>query len=259
MTTDKTPATLATAKHGGCVRLPTSERHRFEAWARGIGACVDADEHGDYVDAHLNSAKLGWDAALPARQLVGVTEQTYNSGGIELTACQLRKALLMAGTPELGMPFEDRSRVRIFQSETGHSGLGLYCECVDVEEEGFILLDGTSPAISSPVEAACLGTGVKAIAAERERQLQEEGFTRESDQQYRRGELARAATAYVQLAAMDLEFGTRDHIAWHGQGAVWPWAPEWWKPVDARCDLVSAGALIAAQIDLIDSQGVSNG
>ncbi|TFZ45653.1 hypothetical protein E5C33_09260 [Stenotrophomonas maltophilia] len=32
MTTDKTPATLATAKHGGCVQLPTSERERFEAW-----------------------------------------------------------------------------------------------------------------------------------------------------------------------------------------------------------------------------------
>jgi hypothetical protein len=32
MTTDKTPATLATAKHGGCVQLPTLERERFEAW-----------------------------------------------------------------------------------------------------------------------------------------------------------------------------------------------------------------------------------
>jgi hypothetical protein len=108
-----------------------------------------------------------------------------------------------------------------------------------------------------PAQAVDLGTGVKAIAAERERQLQAEGFTRDGDQQYRHGELARAATAYVQLAAMDLAAGgTRDHIAWHGPAAVWPWAPEWWKPVDARRDLVRAGALIAAQIDLIDSQAV---
>ncbi|WP_416056916.1 hypothetical protein [Stenotrophomonas maltophilia] len=81
------------------------------------------------------------------------SEQSYNTGGIELTACQLHEALLMAGTPELGVPFEDRGRVRIFQSETGHSGPGLYCECVDVEEEGCILLDGTSPAIAPSAQA----------------------------------------------------------------------------------------------------------
>lgn len=34
MTTDKAPATLATAKHGVCVQLGTSERERFEAWAK---------------------------------------------------------------------------------------------------------------------------------------------------------------------------------------------------------------------------------
>lgn len=84
------------------------------------------------------------------------SEQSHNTGGIELTACQLHEALLMAGTPELGMPFEDRDRVRIFQSETGHSGPGLYCECVDVEEEGCILLDGTSPAIAPPAQAVDL-------------------------------------------------------------------------------------------------------
>lgn len=128
---------------------------------------------------------------------------------------------------------------------------------------GFIaeLLPGVADRVSNmaplylqqPAQAVDLGTGVKAIAAERERQLQAEGFTRNGDQQYRRGELAKAATAYAQLAAMDLEAGTRNHIAWREPAAVWPWAPEWWKPVDARHDLVRAGALIAAQIDLIDS------
>lgn len=118
-------------------------------------------------------------------------------------------------------------------------------------------------AVAPPAQGIDLGTGVKAIAAERERLLQAEGFTRDGDQQYRRGELAKAATAYVQLAATDLEAGTRDHIAWHGPAAVWPWAPERWKPVDARRDLARAGALIAAQIDLIDQRdaepGVGNG
>ncbi|WP_223484681.1 hypothetical protein [Stenotrophomonas indicatrix] len=94
------------------------------------------------------------------------TAPSYNTGGIELTACQLHEALLMAGTPELGVPFEDRGRVRIFQSETGHSGPGLYCECVDVEEEGCILLDGTSPAVASPAQAVDLEQTFQAGVAE---------------------------------------------------------------------------------------------
>ncbi|HFK2921381.1 TPA: hypothetical protein ACGY72_002570 [Stenotrophomonas maltophilia] len=110
-----------------------------------------------------------------------------------------------------------------------------------------------------PAQAVDLGTGIKAIASERERQLCIEGFSRDSDEQYREGELARAATAYVQLAAMDLQVGSRKHIASQEPPFFWPWAPEWWKPVDARHDLVRAGALIAAQIDLIDSQAVGNG
>ena len=73
-----------------------------------------------------------------------------------MTACQLREALLMAGDPELEVPFEDRSLVRIFWTESGHSGPGLYCECVDAEEDGCIVLDGTSPAIIPPSQAAGL-------------------------------------------------------------------------------------------------------
>lgn len=114
-------------------------------------------------------------------------------------------------------------------------------------------------ASKQPAQAVDLGTGIKAIASERERQLCIEGFSRDSDEQYREGELARAATAYVQLAAMDLQVGSRKHIASQEPPFFWPWAQEWWKPVDARRDLVRAGALIAAQIDLIDSQAVGNG
>ena len=32
----------------------------------------------------------------------------------------------------------------------------------------------------------------------------------------------------------------------------WPWDPAWWKPIDPRCDLVKAGALILAEIERID-------
>lgn len=228
MTTDKTPATLATVKHGGCVQLGQDQRsdlvpgvvrcakcafqlHRtnlylqsgtvgagdsktepcpngcgplwpvtWETWARegwaeaerlhlenvalsahpspgGQDALKALDDLAAFcsddtatVDRHVAVIR----AALAARQPMG--EPAYNSAGISLTACQLHEALLMAGDPELDVPFEDRSLVRIFWTETGHSGPGLYCECVGAEEEGCILLDGTAPAIGQSAQAVDL-------------------------------------------------------------------------------------------------------
>lgn len=43
-------------------------RAQFEAWAVSIGASIDTDEHGNYLSSALNYSKLGWDAALAARQ-----------------------------------------------------------------------------------------------------------------------------------------------------------------------------------------------
>ena len=68
--------TLENAQPGGRVRLGDQaelDRLEFQAWARSIGACVEADEHGNYVDSHLNSAKLGWNAALSAQPSPGET------------------------------------------------------------------------------------------------------------------------------------------------------------------------------------------
>ncbi|HIE3891722.1 TPA: hypothetical protein ACXNG6_000215 [Stenotrophomonas maltophilia] len=113
----------------------------------------DVEDYFEDVDPnpiHLATVRAAIDA-LAARQ--PVVEPAYNSDGISLTACQLHEALLMAGDPELDVPFEDRSLVRIFWTETGHSGPGLYCECVDAEEEGCILLDGTAPAIGQSAQA----------------------------------------------------------------------------------------------------------
>ncbi|WP_311238280.1 MULTISPECIES: hypothetical protein [unclassified Xanthomonas] len=317
---------------------------------------------------------------------------TCNANCLDLTACQLHEALMMAGDPEFDREFDDRSRVRIFYSEKGHSGAGLYCECVDAEEEGCILLDGSSPAIRGTASASapapedafqagvstwmgecflpslyadmtergdrlleevlellqsngydqtrvatlvdyvygrpvgepaqevggvmvtlagyCMVagldmhaegarelvrimqpevmtkirrkqeaknalhfdtplpgnaghpqpaaavpiTGVQAIATERARQVLVEGMTPEGDAGYRYGQLAWAAVAYVQLTAMDLQAGGRQHIATGSPPACWPWDAAWWKPRDAHRDLVRAGALIAAQIDFIDQQ-----
>lgn len=130
--------------------------------ARIVGVIADNIERGklDHPGFYRNT-QLGevlrrvLSAALAARQPVG--EPAYNSAGISLTACQLHEALLMAGDPELDVPLEDRSLVRIFWTDTGHSGPGLYCECVGAEEEGCILLDGTAPAIGQSAQA--VGSG----------------------------------------------------------------------------------------------------
>lgn len=80
--------------------------------------------------------------------------------------------------------------------------------------------------------------GAELIAAERQRQIEGEGWTAEHDDKHDNGELARAAVCYA-------EGGTGV-----GLHEIWPWFQEEWKPSGDRVrDLTKAGALIAAEID----------
>jgi hypothetical protein len=83
--------------------------------------------------------------------------------------------------------------------------------------------------------------GVESIAAERKRQIEEEGWTPEHDAQHDRCELSAAAACYA-------------HFGWvkPRTPTEWPWDACWWKPTTYRRDLVKAGALIAAEIDRVD-------
>lgn len=107
--------------------------------------------------------------------------------------------------------------------------------------------------------------GAALIAAERLRQIEQEGWTPEHDDQHVRGEMGMAGAVYAFYAADLLleEFlpemgdeGTISHL--------WPWDAEWWKPsisssateTDAPIrNLVKAGALIAAEIDRLQRRG----
>lgn len=99
-------------------------------------------------------------------------------------------------------------------------------------------------------------TGVELIAAERQRQIDAEGWTPEHDDGHTLGEMAAAGACYALLT-------TR----WKGgrlvRDILWPWDDEWFKPAeypdppyhrdihvdkDVK-DLARAGALIAAEID----------
>jgi hypothetical protein len=84
--------------------------------------------------------------------------------------------------------------------------------------------------------------GAAMIAAERERQVSVESWSAEHDDVYVSGSLVRAAVAYLMQAIGGDQSGEQIR-RW------WPWSFDFWKPKSALCDLVRAGALIAAEID----------
>jgi len=93
-------------------------------------------------------------------------------------------------------------------------------------------------------------TALEDVAAERRRQVEVEGRTQEGDDAYLSGQLARAAACYALNAGQaGAQLMPRTS---HGIPLAWPWADAWWKPSNARRDLVKAAALIVAEIDRID-------
>lgn len=76
------------------------------------------------------------------------------------------------------------------------------------------------------------------MEVERHRQVAEEGYSPEHDDEHDEGQLAKAAAAYA-LAGLRFEL-------------PWPWPWKGFKPSDRRCNLVKAGALIIAEIERLD-------
>jgi hypothetical protein len=132
----------------------------------------------------------------------------------------------------------------------------LRAEVAAAEERGFdrgVRAAGSGPALAAVrAEAEWRGAekereradGVGLIAAERRRQITQEGYFASHDdrEDHARGELARAAAMY----ALPPEYRYTDVL-----GAMWP--RHWqFKPTEDRMrELTKAGALIAAEIDRI--------
>lgn len=92
--------------------------------------------------------------------------------------------------------------------------------------------------------------GVELIAEERQRQIEEEGWSPGHDDTHSDGSMALAAACYC--------VGPENVAPNHGSDfskkryrLKWPWDDRWHKPKDRVRDLVRAGALIAAEIDRI--------
>jgi hypothetical protein len=94
-------------------------------------------------------------------------------------------------------------------------------------------------------------TGIERIAAERKRQIEEEGWTPKYNDLWKNGELADAAVCYaLSKEDRDLDVMVCDSIQYLFN-RLWPFFDEQWKPTpDNRIrELEKAGALIAAEID----------
>jgi hypothetical protein len=87
-------------------------------------------------------------------------------------------------------------------------------------------------------------SGVSAIAKERQRQVEKEGWTPDHDNEHKWGELAIAAACYA-LHHTDASVQNPHTTGISG----WPWEQMWWKPKDTLSNLARAGALIAAEYD----------
>lgn len=95
--------------------------------------------------------------------------------------------------------------------------------------------------------ASC-GPGVLRVAAERARQVAEEGFTTESDSAYTT-ELARASQSYVAAALYAQATGSALTLP----PDSWPFPPSEFKPsADPVRNLEKAAALLTAELDRIE-------
>lgn len=105
--------------------------------------------------------------------------------------------------------------------------------------------------IRTPLPASIL-----AVAAERRRQVEVEGWTAEHDDEHVPGDLSRAGACYaLAAAARNLRETGLTELADNIEAAIrwlWPWHRSWWKPQDNRRDEIRGTALIIADLDLMD-------
>lgn len=101
------------------------------------------------------------------------------------------------------------------------------------------------------------------IAAERYRQIEQEGWTAEHDDRHQGGDLAKAGACYAYFGGMlevvrEVDMSIPIHQPKPDGSAIiviqrmWPWRWVDWKPKDRRRDLIRAAALIVAEIERLD-------
>lgn len=107
----------------------------------------------------------------------------------------------------------------------------------------------------------------KEILTERFRQIGEEKFSAQVDNQYTEDELARAAAVYalpenIRHYLIKYQIGASDpkNITDNLRNTLWPWSERYWKPSpdNRRRELIKAAALIIAEIERLDRKEALN-
>jgi hypothetical protein len=101
-------------------------------------------------------------------------------------------------------------------------------------------------------------SGAELIAAERARQVSVEGYTASHDAQHSEDSALTTAAACYALPVTHRPMRVRRDPSEPGfVPFYWPWDDEYWKPTpkDRVRELVKAGALIAAEIDRLQTGG----
>lgn len=103
-----------------------------------------------------------------------------------------------------------------------------------------------------------LTQAAKDVLAERQRQVDREGWTPEHDDEHTDGSMARAAAAYCLCAegppppGEPSEFHSSRPWDFNILRAIWPRSWSWPQPKDRRRNLVRAAALLLAEIERLD-------
>jgi hypothetical protein len=97
-------------------------------------------------------------------------------------------------------------------------------------------------------------TAMDQFKAERQRQIESEGWSAEHDDAHDAGELMDAGMCYFLHAT-----GRATYRKDTGYPVSWPWDCLWWKPTTPTRDLVKAGALFLAEKDRLARSGRHSG
>jgi hypothetical protein len=96
-------------------------------------------------------------------------------------------------------------------------------------------------------------TGAERIAAERQRQIEVEGWDAEHDRGHAEDGSGSEALVWAAICYATPPSDRRTSpMPFFGDSGVpreWPWDSKWWKPGERIRELEKAGALIAAEID----------
>jgi len=124
----------------------------------------------------------------------------------------------------------------------------------DQDQFGPVVVDETTqcpgcPACAPTIDAVAEERAIADIAAERRRQIETEGWTPEHGDTHDKGELADAAACYASPQSVGFAGAVFGRLPW-------PFERQWFKPRDARKNLIRAGALIVAEIERLDRAAI---